>query len=61
MFTFAAAGIHVTTDIGWVDYLIIGVYFVVTLGIGLALRKRMKSSGDFFLLVVKGEQRYESE
>ena len=36
-------------NIGWVDYLIIGVYFVVALGIGFVLRTRMKSSEDFFL------------
>jgi solute:Na+ symporter, SSS family len=39
----------VTANANWVDYLIIVIYFVVTLGIGLALRKRMKSSEDFFL------------
>lgn len=41
--------IPVTPDIGWVDYLIIGIYFAVTLGIGFVLRTRMKSSEDFFL------------
>lgn len=39
----------VTANANWVDYLIIIIYFVVTIGIGLALRKRMKTSEDFFL------------
>lgn len=39
----------VTANVDWVDYLIIAVYFCATLGIGFALRKRMKSSEDFFL------------
>ena len=33
----------------FVDYLIIAVYFVFVLGIGFALRGRMKTSEDFFL------------
>lgn len=45
MFIIAA----ITANANWVDYLIIGIYFAVTLGIGFALRKRMKSSEDFFL------------
>ena len=50
MFTFAAINAaHETANIGWVDYLVIGIYFVVTLGIGFVLRTRMKSSEDFFL------------
>jgi solute:Na+ symporter, SSS family len=50
MFAFASVqAAPVTPDIGWVDYLIIAVYFVVTLGIGFVLRTRMKSSEDFFL------------
>src|SRR5690349_22556547 len=36
-------------DIGWIDYFIIAIYFVVTLGIGFVLRKRMRSSEDFLL------------
>jgi SSS family solute:Na+ symporter len=39
----------VTANVGWVDYLIIAIYFAVTLGIGFALRSRMRSSEDFFL------------
>src|SRR5437660_367629 len=47
----ALASIHATTtpDVRWVDYLIIGLYFLVTLGIGFVLRTRMRSSEDFFL------------
>ena len=50
MITFAALNAaHESANIGWVDYLVIGIYFVVTLGIGFVLRTRMKSSEDFFL------------
>jgi SSS family solute:Na+ symporter len=49
MFALATMQAHEVPNVGWVDYLIIGIYFVVTLGIGFALRTRMKSSADFFL------------
>src|SRR5438270_6142465 len=49
MFALAMAQARVTANAGWVDYLIIGVYFVATLGIGFALRRRMRTSEDFFL------------
>jgi SSS family solute:Na+ symporter len=50
MLTFAVAtSAPVTAHTGWVDYLIIAIYFVVTLGIGFVLRTRMRSSEDFFL------------
>ncbi|HYL42379.1 MAG TPA: sodium:solute symporter family protein [Ktedonobacteraceae bacterium] len=49
MFTLAMMQASEVPNVGWVDYLIIGIYFVVTLGIGFALRTRMKSSDDFFL------------
>jgi SSS family solute:Na+ symporter len=49
MFTLASMQAPVTSNVGWVDYLIIGIYFCVTLGIGFVLRKRMRSSEDFFL------------
>ncbi|GCF08200.1 sodium:solute symporter family transporter [Dictyobacter arantiisoli] len=45
----AAAAVRVTANANWIDYLIIGIYFVVTLGIGFTLRRRMKSSSDFLL------------
>lgn len=38
-----------TPQIGWIDYAIIGVYFVFVIGIGYLLKKQMKSSEDFFL------------
>ncbi len=40
---------RVTVNISWVDYLIIAIYFIATLGVGFVLRRRMKSSEDFFL------------
>jgi SSS family solute:Na+ symporter len=33
----------------WVDYFIIGVYFVFVLGIGAMLRTKMQTSEDYFL------------
>lgn len=39
----------VTLNDTWVDYLIIAIYVLFTLGIGAALRKRIQSSEDFFL------------
>jgi SSS family solute:Na+ symporter len=33
----------------WVDYLILGMYFLVVLGIGFAARRSIKTSLDFFL------------
>jgi SSS family solute:Na+ symporter len=33
----------------WLDYAIIGIYFVFVLGVGLALRRYMRTSTDFFL------------
>ena len=49
MFALATMQARPTANIGWVDYLIIGIYFVATIGIGLVLRKRMRTSEDFFL------------
>ncbi len=49
MFALASVQVHITANATWVDYLIILIYFGVTLGIGLTLRSRMKSSEDFFL------------
>jgi solute:Na+ symporter, SSS family len=37
------------SGIGFLDYLIIGIYFVFVLGIGFVLKKDMRSSEDFFL------------
>jgi solute:Na+ symporter, SSS family len=36
-------------QLGWIDYLILVVYFVFVLGIGWALKRHMKGSADFFL------------
>lgn len=49
MFALASLQAHITANASWIDYLIIAIYFVATLGIGLSLRRRMKSSEDFFL------------
>lgn len=49
MVALASLQARVTANVGWVDYLIIAIYFAVTLGIGFALRTRMRTSEDFFL------------
>ena len=49
MFAVASIQANAAPDITWVDYLIIGIYFLVTLGVGFVLRTRMKTSEDFFL------------
>jgi solute:Na+ symporter, SSS family len=49
MLALASMQARVTANVGWVDHLIIASYFAVTLGIGLVLRTRMRSSEDFFL------------
>ncbi|WP_204295610.1 sodium:solute symporter family transporter [Actinoplanes campanulatus] len=36
-------------DVGFVDYLILAVYFVTVLGVGFAARRAIRSSADFFL------------
>ena len=33
----------------WIDYVVMAIYFAVVLGIGWALRRRMRTSTDFFL------------
>src|SRR5258708_34951106 len=35
--------------LGFVDYLILAIYFTFVLGIGWALKRYMKTSSDFFL------------
>ena len=35
--------------LSWLDYAIIGVYFLFVLGVGVALRRYMRTSTDFFL------------
>jgi SSS family solute:Na+ symporter len=46
---FAATGTQLRLDANWVDYALIGVYFVFVLGIGLLARQQVSSSLDFFL------------
>jgi SSS family solute:Na+ symporter len=41
--------LQVSVDETWLDYFIIGVYFLFVLGIGAILRSRMRSSEDYFL------------
>ena len=36
-------------ELSWIDYAIIGIYFAFVLGVGLALRRYMRTSTDFFL------------
>ena len=45
----AAADSGLRLDANWVDYLLIALYFVFVLGIGLAARRSISSSLDFFL------------
>ncbi len=45
----AAANSHLRLDASWVDYVLIGLYFVFVLGIGIAARRSVSSSIDFFL------------
>ncbi|MBF4613478.1 sodium:solute symporter family protein [Curtobacterium sp. VKM Ac-1376] len=45
----AAANTGIRLDLGWVDYLMIIVYFAVVIGIGFTARKQVRTSMDFFL------------
>jgi SSS family solute:Na+ symporter len=45
--TYLAAELRLPTN--WLDYSILGIYFVVVLGIGFAARRSVKTSLDFFL------------
>jgi len=47
MVVLAASDLRLDTN--WVDYLLIGVYFVFVLGIGVMARRSVSSSLDFFL------------
>ncbi len=49
MATMALFQLQVSVDDSWLDYFIIGVYFLFVLGIGAVLRKRMRTSEDYFL------------
>jgi solute:Na+ symporter, SSS family len=41
--------VNLRLDATWVDYVLVAVYFVVVLGIGVAARRRVSDSLDFFL------------
>lgn len=45
----AAADNGIRLDLGWVDYLMIIVYFAVVIGIGFTARRQVRTSMDFFL------------
>ena len=45
----AAANNGIQLNLGWVDYLMIIVYFAVVIGIGFTARKQVRTSMDFFL------------
>ncbi len=45
----AAADSGIRLDLGWVDYLMIIVYFAVVIGIGFTARRQVRTSMDFFL------------
>ena len=36
-------------QLGVIDYILLGIYFVFVLGIGYALRRSTRTSSDFFL------------
>jgi solute:Na+ symporter, SSS family len=36
-------------NVGWLDYLLVAIYFVFVLGIGLIARSQISTSLDFFL------------
>jgi SSS family solute:Na+ symporter len=39
--------LQVSVNQSWLDYLIVGLYFLFVLGIGAMLRNRMRSSEDY--------------
>lgn len=40
---------NLASNLSWIDYLIIGIYFVFVLGIGIFLKKKVKNSNDFLM------------
>lgn len=44
-----AAGSELRLDANWVDYSLIGLYFVFVLGVGIMAKRSVSSSVDFFL------------
>ena len=49
MISLASSTTDLQLDASWVDYLLIAVYFAFVLGIGLAARRSISNSLDFFL------------
>ena len=49
MISLASSTTDLQLDASWVDYLLLAVYFAFVLGIGLAARRSISSSLDFFL------------
>ena len=49
MISLALLQSKVQVNDSWLDYFIIGVYFVFVLGIGAVLRTKMQTSEDYFL------------
>jgi SSS family solute:Na+ symporter len=49
MSALALVQLKVSVNETWLDYFIIGVYFVFVLGIGAVLRNRMRTAEDYFL------------
>ncbi|MGW8431904.1 sodium:solute symporter family protein [Curtobacterium sp. C1] len=45
----AAATNGIRLELGWIDYLMIIVYFAVVIGIGFTARRQVRTSMDFFL------------
>jgi len=45
----ALVQLKISANQSWLDYFIIGIYFVFVLGIGAILRTRMNTSEDYFL------------
>jgi len=49
MTTVLAASPDLRLDVNWLDYLIVGIYFVFVLGIGVLAKRAVSNSLDFFL------------
>ena len=49
MTSLALLQLKVSVNDSWLDYFIIGVYFLLVLGIGAVLRNKIQTSEDYFL------------
>jgi solute:Na+ symporter, SSS family len=47
--TILAADNVLRLNLGWLDYLLVAIYFVFVLGIGFIARSQISTSLDFFL------------